>query len=64
MTKDKAVDELQIILDDYEQIRHDIENKLFIRKKTRRLWLKDHQQSIDALYMAIGVMQNEGAEND
>lgn len=64
MTMDEAVDELQIILDNYEQIRHNIENKMFIREKIRRWWLKDHQQAIDALYMAIEALKQSQTSAD
>ena len=57
MTSADAVEELQVILDDYKRIRFKIENKLFMRKKTRRSWLEDNQMAIDALCVAIDTMQ-------
>ena len=64
MTRDEAVDELQVILGDYEQILHEIEKIVFIRKNIRRWWLKDHQQAIGALYMAIEALKQSQASAD
>ena len=60
VTPGDTVGELYNILDLYEQIQFEIENKVFIRKKKRRIWLEDNQRAIDALYIAIDALQNEG----